>query len=74
MSDAQWEYCILAGGQINFLDSKAIERKPPESAWQDLGLAGWELVAVTPTYGYVFKRLVKPGRPIDDASRTWPAE
>ncbi len=72
-SDAQWEYLIVAGGNINFASVSDLStmRKQPEVAFNreasviernmdKLGAKGWELVAVHGAPNdpvYYFRRL-----------------
>ena len=73
----QWEYCHLSyrseDNVVVYHDrSGQIVRHDVDqtSAMAQLGLAGWELVGIhfsERSSNYYFKRLIEPGRAIDDA-------
>jgi hypothetical protein len=57
-ADAQWEYLVVSGGNLNLSSTGGNMRKQPEGAFSreafvleqsmdKLGAKGWELVAVT---------------------------
>jgi hypothetical protein len=72
--DVQWEYCHIVTGanKVVFMDKTFIGHQAPEPiSWYELGLGGWELVAVVGNWPY-FKRQVQPGRAIDDVAKNWP--
>jgi hypothetical protein len=75
MVDMQWEYCSMERGVVIFMSDTLIQCNAPATVWYDLGLARWELAGVDNGLGapcFYFKRLVMPGRSIDNVVAKWP--